>query len=762
MAGFVKGVRHETTPKITADLSMLVENARRFALTDKDLFEDADATADTVRWSSDYAVGTEGGSADINTTTAGKLMVAVDPDASPTAAVYAVTHTDPIYSRYYQTMVDLDTTWGVQTSGTADAGIMITKGAAYDATNYLWVGRYKTSGTDVIRVDGKINNVAILSGTPADAAITDDVIALKIERLGAEYRFYYSTSQSDVEEWTFIDSIEDASNYLTNKTTVMLFAQSSGGNNDNSVVGDFDNWKLYLSDEGVDELIGIVGRDNSDNAFATTNVAADIDGTIVERLESIQKALQLVDAAAADGFEEDGTGGTLYSYFNSTDANANIFTGDGGVSYNDNLFSFLKVLSTYVADGDGDFATGQALPSNTSLVDIIGDFTGAHDGTAYDDNIYAQLKILGKYVADGDGDYATGTILAANKSLVDALGQNGTDVTVTPDRNAAALQERIDALSTVLQIVDAAGANGFEEDGTGGTLYSMFNSTDANGNVFTGDGGLTYDDNIFSFLKTLSTYIADGDGDFAAGTALPSDVSLYDTIKHLRHLADGGTNVYPDGVVQDSIMAYILSKDDPAVTTSYSNATDSLEALSDKLGAWTADEGTDYNDSVFAFLTKLSKSIAGGDGDLAANTELPANKSLYDILWVDRYTDAGNTTGLTCTAAMSTNETDIATLTNGTALTGTTRRKVTYWLDMTNIDADAGGGNCTIRVKAKIDESNYRTLDTITWVNGTSDNGVTIEIPPFHHNLQVTFQMSIALAGDVAVPYRIVTENMEY
>jgi hypothetical protein len=111
---------------------------------------------------------------------------------------------------------------------------------------------------------------------------------------------------------------------------------------------------------------------------------------------------------------------------------------------------------------------------------------------------------------------------------------------------------------------------------------------------------------------------------------------------------------------------------------------------------------------------------------------------------------------------MGINETDIATLANGTALTGTVRRKIWYWLDMTNIDADVGGGDCTIRVKAKIDESNYRTVDTITWVNGTSDNGVLIEVPPFHHNLQVTFQMSVALAGDVSVPYRIVTENMEY
>jgi len=132
------------------------------------------------------------------------------------------------------------------------------------------------------------------------------------------------------------------------------------------------------------------------------------------------------------------------------------------------------------------------------------------------------------------------------------------------------------------------------------------------------------------------------------------------------------------------------------------------------------------------------------------------------ILWLDHYADAGNTTGFTATAAMTTVETDIGGLTNGTALTGTTRRKITYWLDMVNYEGDANTPDVTIRVKAKVDESTYRTVDTITWTNGTSDTGILIEIPAFHHNLQVTFENSAALDSDQVVPYRIVTENLEY
>lgn len=55
-------------------------------------------------------------------------------------------------------------------------------------------------------------------------------------------------------------------------------------------------------------------------------------------------------------------------------------------------------------------------------------------------------------------------------------------------------------------------------------------------------------------------------------------------LDHLVTLADG-TDAYPASVVQDSILAKILSKDEPPVTTSFDNTTDSLEAISDKIGA---------------------------------------------------------------------------------------------------------------------------------------------------------------------------------
>ena len=60
-------------------------------------------------------------------------------------------------------------------------------------------------------------------------------------------------------------------------------------------------------------------------------------------------------------------------------------------------------------------------------------------------------------------------------------------------------------------------------------------------------------------------------------------------VNKLYSLIDGGTNVYPDSVVQESILAYLMSKSADPVTTSYNNTTDSLEAIADTVIAILAD-----------------------------------------------------------------------------------------------------------------------------------------------------------------------------
>ncbi len=148
---------------------------------------------------------------------------------------------------------------------------------------------------------------------------------------------------------------------------------------------------------------------------------------------------------------------------------------------------------------------------------------------------------LAAFIASGGT--ALGTELGDSQSLVDVLGNDGTGTSRTGDLDAADLQSRIDAISAAMGIVAAAAADGFEEDGTGGDIYDMINSTDANLNFFSGDGQTNFDDNLFSFLVELSKYVVDGDGDFAAGTALASNNSLVDVLG-----SDGNSATFADAL----------------------------------------------------------------------------------------------------------------------------------------------------------------------------------------------------------------------
>lgn len=119
-----------------------------------------------------------------------------------------------------------------------------------------------------------------------------------------------------------------------------------------------------------------------------------------------------------------------------------------------------------------NIGTGASLPANKSLFDIIGETYTDDGGADHLDDVYAHLNLIMKYVADGSGG---GAIVGANppagKSLFDIIGDEYTD-----------------------------------------------------------DGGNDNLDSVAAHLNLLSKYVADGDGDFATGTALASNKSLVDAI----------------------------------------------------------------------------------------------------------------------------------------------------------------------------------------------------------------------------------------
>lgn len=158
-------------------------------------------------------------------------------------------------------------------------------------------------------------------------------------------------------------------------------------------------------------------------------------------------------------------------------------------------------------------------------------------------------------------------------------------------------------------------------------------------------------------------------------------------------------------------------------------------------------------------LDKLLTGIIQGTG-----TVLPANKSLYDILFLDKYDDESGSF-LWDTSAYTTVVQDISALFT-TPLTGTTRRKYAVYLDLTGPAGDAAAWTeCTIRLQIKVDGSNYQTIDkkviSKTDVAPGEEPSVPIDILAIAQDCRITMKFDVALAGDQTIYYHYVKEVME-
>ncbi|MBA7675474.1 hypothetical protein ES703_83709 [subsurface metagenome] len=90
-------------------------------------------------------------------------------------------------------------------------------------------------------------------------------------------------------------------------------------------------------------------------------------------------------------------------------------------------------------------------------------------------------------------------------------------------------------------------------------------------------------------------------------------------------------------------------------------------------------------------------------------------------------------------------------------ITTTTRKKLHgFFLDFVNLTQDS-----TVRVKVKIDGTNYRTIESLPW-STSDDEGVYFAKPiAINSDLQVTMQEAVDEGADRNVPYRIILEDME-
>uniref|UniRef100_A0A6M3IXK1 Uncharacterized protein n=1 Tax=viral metagenome TaxID=1070528 RepID=A0A6M3IXK1_9ZZZZ len=248
-------------------------------LADYDDFDVADADANTERWDVEYINGTEGGSADINTTTAGKLRIAMEPDATPTAAAYAVKLAQPITNKYFKAVVDIDvSSFGTPNTSWAALCMRIMPATA-DLNNQIYLQRQSSSGGvgNRITVGATFNSAAQgeVSFTTSDTSI-----AFKAERLDNVWRCYYSLSQYPDYVWVLLGQYEDPSEYMGSDVSVYLDAYSPGNDDAQDAIGDFDNFRLYTNLTGVSQQVA--------GDYDSTHVSEDGDGSVIERLEELR------------------------------------------------------------------------------------------------------------------------------------------------------------------------------------------------------------------------------------------------------------------------------------------------------------------------------------------------------------------------------------------------------------------------------------------------------------------------------------------
>ena len=297
-------------------------------LADFDNFDVADADANTERWNVGYNSGSEGGAANISTSSAGKLYTIVDPDATPTAASYGVNLAQPIVSKYFTTIVDVDAVFGTPSVSWATVGVRISP-TTYDSNNVVYLQRQNSSGG----VGDRIAAGAFFgSGNQGEVYFTtaDAALAFKIERWDNVWRLYYSLAQSPDYVWVLLTQYEDASENMVSEQTVYLDSYSPGSADAETAQGDFDNFKLYIGGRGVSQEIA--------GDYDSSAVAANEDGSVIERLEQIQEATNV------------GTGTSMGANKSIADA-----LGTNGITLVDDAASVVGILG--VDDADNAFAS---------------------------------------------------------------------------------------------------------------------------------------------------------------------------------------------------------------------------------------------------------------------------------------------------------------------------------------------------------------------------------------------------------------------
>ena len=145
--------------------------------------------------------------------------------------------------------------------------------------------------------------------------------------------------------------------------------------------------------------------------------------------------------------------------------------------------------------------------------------------------------------------------------------------------------------------------------------------------------------------------------------------------------------------------------------------------------------------NTFDDLNDIAQSDILSDATPFAGASVGAIKTQTDKL-------AGGMTSGTATAGTTTETTIVE-------LTLTSRRKIhAVWLDLVNLTTDA-----TIKLYYKIDGTDYRVFETLSWAVSSDDDGVYFnKALVFDHDLKVT--LTASEGSGVSIPYEVHWEDM--
>jgi tetrahydromethanopterin S-methyltransferase subunit B len=350
----------------------------------------------------------------------------------------------------------------------------------------------------------------------------------------------------------------------------------------------------------------ILGANTADNQYDSSTVAANADGSIIERQEYIQGLISGISAGKPLLY------GTVDAGTNSTTAIVDASL----AGYGDDFFNGHFYMQVLHNDNSATNAPEDETKLITDYVSSTGTFTCDAFSSAVQENdliviLHESLVAIG---CDNADNVFTSTNVVANAdgSILERLEDLNVKITAVDDYVDTEVTTANTNISTLMgQVGGTDGAtNVLGANNNNNTFASDQVAANADGSILERledikdrvDAIDNYVDSEVAAIKTATDQVGTlaNSGGTATLSAIIGDVANVSVaarleaidnfidgaaLEKLTGVADGGTNAYPDSVVQESVVAYLMSKSANPVTTSYDNTTDSLEAISDSVSA---------------------------------------------------------------------------------------------------------------------------------------------------------------------------------